>query len=146
MGKSLLSTTFLASAVVLTSQSITLPSFGAVDEILVTARKREESLQDVPLSISALDTQGLRDRNIQNIYDLTTFTPNFQMTRNIGRRFDALNIRGQFSPLIGSESNASVFVDGVFVTGSSSSLTIDNLERVEVLRGPQAALFGRATF
>ena len=129
----------------LTAVEATFPAYAALDELVVTARKREESLQDVPFSISAFGVEGLRERNIQNIYDLSTFTPNFQLTRNIGRRLDAINVRGQFSPLLG-QSNASVFVDGVFVTGTSSNITIDNLERVEVLRGPQAALFGRATF
>ncbi len=135
-----------ALAIVLAATSPT-PSEAQVttNEIKVTARKREESLQDVPLSVTAFGIQGLRDRNIQNIYDVALFTPNFTFTRNLGRRLDAPNIRGQFSPLLG-QANASFFVDGVFVSGDSGGMTIDNLERVEILRGPQAAIFGRATF
>jgi outer membrane receptor protein involved in Fe transport len=117
-----------------------------IENIVVTARKREETLQEVPLSVTAFNTQGLRDRNVDNVYDLATFTPNFNFNRNIvGRRLDAPNIRGQFSPLLG-QSNAAFFIDGVFISGTSSTLAIENLERVEVLRGPQAATFGRATF
>lgn len=117
-----------------------------VDEITVTARKKEESLQEVPLSITAFTADALRQRNIENIYNLAEFTPNFSLTRNLGRRLDAPSIRGQFTPLVGTEPNAAFYVDGVFVTGSASSLVIDNLERVEILRGPQAALFGRSSF
>ncbi|MEZ5563939.1 MAG: TonB-dependent receptor [Gammaproteobacteria bacterium] len=120
-----------------------------VSEIIVTARKREERLQEVPLSITAFDADALKDRNIQSVYDVATFTPNFSFTRNVvGRRLDAPSIRGQFSPLnnFGSEGNVAFFVDGVYISGTSSSLTADNVERIEVLRGPQAAQFGRAAF
>ncbi len=119
----------------------------ALEEIVVVARKREEKLQDVPISITAFSAQAIRDRNIQNSYDLANFTPNFNFTPNLGRRLDVPNIRGQFGPLNASTPpNASFFVDGVFVTGSIGSTSLANLERVEVLRGPQSAIFGRATF
>ncbi len=119
----------------------------ALEEIVVVARKREEKLQDVPISITAFTAQAIRDRNIQDSYDLAAFTPNFNFTQNLGRRLDVPNIRGQFGPLNASTPpNASFFVDGVFVTGSVGSTSLANLERVEVLRGPQSAIFGRATF
>ncbi len=121
----------------------------SLEEIIVTARKREESLQEVPLSISVLSAEELRARNIQTIYDVATFTPNFSFNRNtVGRRLDAPAIRGQFTPLqnFGSEGNVAFYVDGVFVSGTAGSLTTDNVERIEVLKGPQAALFGRAAF
>lgn len=121
-----------------------------ISEIIVsTARKREEPLQEVPLSITAFDADALKDRNIQSVYDVATFTPNFSFSRNVvGRRLDAPSIRGQFSPLnnFGSEGNVAFFVDGVYVSGTSSSLTTDNIENIEVIRGPQAAQFGRAAF
>lgn len=137
--------------VVMTALATAWPinTFAQVEEIIVTARKREESLQEVPLSITAFDTQALRDRNIQSVFDLAAFTPNFSFNRNtVGRRLDAPNIRGQFNPLqnYGLEGNAGFFVDGVFVSGIASTLTVDNLERVEILRGPQSAQFGRSTF
>ncbi|UCG74302.1 MAG: TonB-dependent receptor [Chromatiales bacterium] len=123
-----------------------------IEEIVVTVRKREEALADVPLSVAAFDARALRDRNINNAYDVATFTPNFNFGPNIiGRQLDAPNIRGQFSPLLGGSpaigsSNVAFYVDGVFITGTSSTLPIENLERVEVLRGPQAAQFGRSAF
>jgi outer membrane receptor protein involved in Fe transport len=119
---------------------------GDVEEVTVTARKKEESLQDVPISITALTAETLKARRINNAYDVAAFTPNFNFAPNLGRRLDAPTIRGQFGPLVGTEPNASFFVDGVFTAGSISSTSTANLERVEVLRGPQSALFGRATF
>ena len=118
-----------------------------LEEIIVVARKREEKLQDVPISITAFSAQGIRDRNIQSSYDLAGFIPNFNLSANIGRRLDAPNVRGQFGPLLGGTApNASFFIDGVYATGSVGSTSLANLERVEILRGPQSATFGRATF
>ena len=125
------------------------PPRKALDEVVVSARKREELLQEVPLSIAVFDTEALRERNIQSVYDVATFTPNFSFNRNsVGRRLDAPSIRGQFTPLqnFGSEGNVAFYVDGVYVSGTASGLTVDNLERVEVLRGPQVAQFGRGAF
>jgi iron complex outermembrane receptor protein len=120
-----------------------------LDEVVVSARKREEPLQEVPLSIAVFNTEALRERNIQSVYDVATFTPNFNFQRNsVGRRLDAPSIRGQFTPLanFGSEGNVAFYVDGVYVSGTASGLTVDNLERIEVLRGPQVAQFGRGAF
>ena len=120
-----------------------------IDEIVVTSRKREERLQEIPLSVTVFDTEALRERNIQSAYDVATFTPNFSFNRNsVGRRLDAPSIRGQFTPLqnFGSEGNVAFFVDGAFVSGTASGLTVDNLERIEIVRGPQVAQFGRGAF
>jgi outer membrane receptor protein involved in Fe transport len=119
-----------------------------VDEITVTARLREESLQEVPISLQAFTDKQLKERNIENVYDIAAFTPNFQMNRNLGRRLDRPIIRGVNPPGRG-RANASFFVDGVYLPdglASISTTSLDNVERVEVLRGPQSALFGRATF
>lgn len=118
----------------------------AIEEITVTARKRDESLQEIPLSITAFTADSLRQRNITNIYDLSAATPNFVTTPQLGRRLDRPTIRGQGGTLVRGEPNASYFVDGVFISGSATTSTIDALERVEIIRGPQSALFGRATF
>ena len=118
----------------------------SIEEITVTARRREESLQDTPLSITAFTADALRQRNVTNIYDLSAITPNFVTTPQLGRRLDRPTIRGQSGTLVRGEPNASYFIDGVFISGSATSSTIDALERVEIIRGPQSALFGRATF
>ena len=116
------------------------------DEIVVTARKREESLQDVPLSISAFTSEQLQNAGVANNYEVATLAPNFNTLQQVGRRLDRPTIRGQASPAVTGEANASYFVDGVFVSGSVSTITLGPIERVEILRGPQSAQFGRATF
>jgi len=116
------------------------------DEIVVTARKREENLQEVPLSISVLSGQQLQDRGISNNYEVALFTPNFSTSKALGRNLDRPVIRGMSSPSVGGEPNASYFIDGVFVSSSIATATTNAVERVEVLRGPQSAQFGRATF
>ncbi len=120
-----------------------------LDEVVVTSRKREERLQEIPLSVTVFTPETMRERNIQTVYDVATFTPNFSFNRNaVGRRLDAPSIRGQFTPLanFGTEGNVAFYVDGAYVSGTASSITADNIERVEILKGPQAAQFGRGAF
>jgi outer membrane receptor protein involved in Fe transport len=117
-----------------------------IDDIIVTARKREESLQEVPLSITALTSEQIESRGITNNYDVALFTPNFSTQKQVGRTNDRPTIRGMAASSIQGEPNASYFIDGVFVASSISTAITEAVERVEVLRGPQSAQFGRATF
>jgi iron complex outermembrane recepter protein len=119
-------------------------SAGNIEEIVVTARKREENLQDVPLSITALTSQAIENQGLKSIVDIANVTPGLSYRQGFGRNADRPVIRGQSN--IQGAANVAFFVDGVFVTGSLTSYNLDNLERVEVIKGPQAALFGRATF
>ena len=115
-----------------------------VDELVVTARKREEVLRDVPLTINAYSEEFIARSGMNSIVDVAAFTPNFSFAQAFGRTFERPVIRGQ-SNILGT-ANAGVFIDGVFVSGSIATTDLQNLERVEVVKGPQAALFGRATF
>lgn len=121
---------------------------GLIDEITVTARKKEESLQEVPMSVAALSDAQMQDLGIRNNFDVAAFTPNFNTVQRTGRAGDRPVIRGMSNPPDPNqgEPNASYFIDGVFVSGSISTATTMAMERVEVLRGPQSAQFGRATF
>ncbi len=118
----------------------------AIEEIVVTARKREESLQEVPLPISAFSERQIEERGITDNYEIALFTPNFNTVKRVGRQIDRPTIRGMANPEQAGEPNASYFIDGIFVASSISTATTDVIERVEVLRGPQSAQFGRATF
>jgi outer membrane receptor protein involved in Fe transport len=118
----------------------------AIEDLIVTARKREESLQDVPISITAFSGEQMRARGIANNYDLAQFTPNFNTVKQVGRRLDRPVIRGMAAPSTRGEPNASYFIDGIFVSSSVSTATVEAVERTEILRGPQSAQFGRATF
>jgi outer membrane receptor protein involved in Fe transport len=125
---------------------IAMPVSAQIEDIVVTARKKEESLQEVPLSIAAFTGEQLQARGISNNYEVALFTPNFNTVKTVGRNLDRPTIRGMANASRGGEPNASYFVDGVFVTGSISTAMTDAVDRVEVLRGPQSAQFGRATF
>ncbi len=121
----------------------------ALDEVLVTARKREESIQDIPISVSAFTADEIERLGVRNLSDLSDFTTGFTFETFGGRRGAEGDtsrpvIRGQ-SNIIG-EGNAAIFVDGILYTESILSFPFDIVERIEVIRGPQAAQFGRSTF
>lgn len=121
-----------------------------LDEIVTTARKREESLQKVPVAVSAFDTDAIVERGLRDISDIGRFAPGLSFAKAFGRATDRPVIRGQGNVLagvqFGVESGAAYFIDGVYYPGDLSSIDLSNLERVEVIRGPQAALYGRNTY
>ena len=79
---------------------------GVIEEITVTARKVEESLQEVPISISAFSDRQMRERGIQDNYDVAAFTPNFNTSQRVGRQLDRPTIRGMANPAVRGEPNA----------------------------------------
>ena len=115
-------------------------------DIVVTARKREESLQAVPLTITAFSARAIEASDIKDMYDVAIKTPGLYFGTTGGRAGgNKLQIRNLSTGTAGG-SKASVFIDGVYVSGDYSSTPLANLERVEVLKGPQSAYFGRSTF
>jgi outer membrane receptor protein involved in Fe transport len=118
-------------------------------EIVVTARKRAESLQDVPVSVQAFTAEALEASNILNLEGIAAFSPGVQLFQNVDRGYGQVFIRGlQNTPPVGDTSRelASIFIDGIYFTGGVATINTDNIERVEIIRGPQSALFGRSTF
>jgi len=123
------------------------PEAASAGDIVVTAQRREERLQDVPLSISAVSGATLEKAGVTNVNDLATFTPNLTYAE-----FNAsdpnIYIRGIGSHFDGGalERSVAVFVDDVYL-GRAAGGTADifDLDRVEVLRGPQGTLFGKNT-
>ena len=120
----------------------------AIEEIIVTARKKEESIQDVPMAVTAI-TDQLGESSVRRIEDIQAFAPNLFINRTPGIGSGAaITIRGvaslesdkSFEPSIG------VVMDGMFL-GTQSGVLLDNfdIERIEVLRGPQGTLFGKNT-
>lgn len=114
------------------------------DTIVVTARKRAETLLEVPIAVNAFTGTAIRDKLAQNIADLADFTPGFQMQESFGRSGDRPVIRGASNILI-SDGKVGIFLDGAPFFGDFSSLDLANVERVEVIKGPQSAVFGRGT-
>ncbi len=123
-----------------------------MEEMVVVARKREEGLQEAPLSISAFSRDDLEYRGVTNISEIAAFTPNltFQNNPSFGGAGNAaaIYIRGigqkEFLPT--TEPGVGLYVDGVYIARSVGAiLELVNIERVEVLRGPQGTLYGRNT-
>lgn len=128
-----------------TSESVATPE-GQVADIVVTARKREESLQNAPLAVSAFTSQDLVERGLNDISDIALFTPGFSQ-QNIQAGTEQPFIRGQSSTSFERTlQTSSSFVDGNYFSVLGRTVFFGDVERVEVVRGPQAALFGRATF
>lgn len=118
-----------------------------IEEIFVTAQKREQSIRDVPISLMALDDRFLAEKGVTDFSELSNFVPNVKMQTDVGAGVD-LNIRG-FSKQSGNtafDQAVGLLVDGVpyndndfFVTG------MVDIARIEVLRGPQGTLLGKNT-
>lgn len=117
-----------------------------LDEIVVTAQKREQNLNDVPISISVAGSAAIEAARAQDLRDISRLVPNFSVQRQGG--LDTVFIRGigGGGRNIGMSGRAGVYVDGVYA-GQFASVNQDTLsvDRVEVLRGPQGQLFGRNT-
>jgi outer membrane receptor protein involved in Fe transport len=127
-----------ASAVNAAEQMVT-------EEIIVTARKQEESLMEIPVSVSVVDSQLIQDANLTSINDLVNTTPGLKFNSAFGRQADRPVVRG-ISAIQTNNELAGIFVDGIYVAGSLQTFDLDSVERVEVLKGPQSAVFGRRTF
>lgn len=147
--------TLIASAVVVAAasgSSVMADDTGGIEEVIVTARKVEERLIDVPMSVSALKGVDIERRNVESLADLASSTP--------GLYFESFNagsvgtpvIRGLSQQNLGGfdqqiSNNVGRFIDGVYQTNrNAAELELLDIERVEVIKGPASALYGRATF
>lgn len=120
-----------------------------LEEIVVTARKREETLQDIPLTVQALSGETLEDLGIDDLAGIQTLAPGVALFQNTDRSYGQVFLRGMSSVApVGDTTRelASIFIDGVNYVGAIPALSLDNLERVEIVKGPQSALYGRSTF
>ncbi|MDG2303530.1 MAG: TonB-dependent receptor [Candidatus Binatia bacterium] len=120
-----------------------------VEELVVTAQKRAQNIQDVPISMTALTSQFIEDSGLTSVLDMSQYVPNVQINAVTDSRSTAIRIRG-----IGSDGNnagidasVGVFIDGVFQgrSGAASITDLADVERIEVLRGPQGTLYGKNT-
>ena len=152
MGKTRASVTISLLAGVMAA--LVVPSASAeLEEIIVTARKRAENLQDLPMSVTAINADSIERLGIRNLEGVTKFTPGVNLDSGFGLNDQRLVIRG-LSPSRG-RPNSAILVDGIDLTTESvgtaggsmlfNSRLLD-IERVEVVKGPQSALYGRAAF
>ncbi len=119
-----------------------------LEELIVTARKVEESIQDVPASITAFSAEDIANRSIEELEDVAILTPGLTFEDYSNGGFGTPVIRGgsQFN-ITQLEQNVSTFLDGVYIPRSYAvDIGTMNLERIEVVKGPQSALYGANAF
>jgi len=122
-----------------------------LEEITVTARKTEERLIEAPLSITAFSADDIEKKGFTTLEDVARSAPGVQYSQQGGQipgrytsaiRFRGMNVNSD-SP---SLQLGSLFIDGVYVLGGTQSIPYDDVERIEVIKGPQSATYGRSTF
>jgi iron complex outermembrane receptor protein len=118
-----------------------------IEDIVVTAQKREESLQDTPISIAAFSAQDLENKGINGLTDLRANVPNLQLTpfpNNAATTQIFMRGVGLADDQITQDGGVAVYMDGVYVARSQGlAMEVADLDRIEVLRGPQGTLYGR---
>lgn len=150
---------YLAIATVLFSQSAMAQSQEAssdenqassLEVIEVTSRKRAESLNKIPVAVSAFTDTVLEQQGLQTLDDIARFAPGLSFSKAFGRSTERPVIRGLSNVLagvqFGVESGAAYFVDGNYFAGDIQTIDISDIARVEIIKGPQSALFGRNSY
>ena len=135
----------LVAAVVAATLLPAAHTYAQLEEVIVTAQKREQSLQDVPISITAIGGERIQDAAINSFNDLDNYVPNFGVSENaiatsISMRGISVGANQSFEQSVGT------FVDGIYL-GRMRQIRLGffDLEQIEVLRGPQSVLFGKNT-
>lgn len=119
----------------------------ALEEVIVTARKRQESIQDTPIAITALDKNAIAEANVRSLEDVSQFVPGLRLTKGAsGGAVVFVRGIGQRDNRVTLEPGAAVYVDGIYLARQEGSLlnTLD-IASIQVLRGPQGSLFGKNT-
>lgn len=117
---------------------------GGLEDIVVTATRRSERLQDIPVTVTALTSAAITTAGIQDIRSLTQVVPGFFGGKNIGLFLPVIRGVGSSSVSAADEANVATYIDGVYQPDPFSTyIDLAEVERVEVLRGPQGTVFGR---
>jgi iron complex outermembrane receptor protein len=119
-------------------------SNAGLEEIVVTAQHREERLQDVPIAISAVSANALAQNGVDSSRDLPQIVPSVQFTRSGASGLFFVRGVGTTNAAVGEEGANAVYVDGVYIADLAQTVNnFNNIQRIEVLKGPQGTLFGR---
>ena len=135
---------FMGSSSAMAQEGDQADSDMMLEEVVVTARKVEENLQEVPVAVTALTQDYLQDLGISSLQEISKVTAGLVFDSEFARGANRPVIRGQANILGGS--GVSYFIDGVYITGSIDDYDLNDVERVEVVKGPQSALYGRNTY
>lgn len=114
------------------------------DVITVTARKTEETLQEAPVAVSVVTADVIDNLSLTDLADISKLTPGLSFDNEFGRDSNRPVIRGQANIL--GASGVSYFIDGVRISGAITDYDLNDIERIEVVKGPQSALYGRNTY
>ncbi len=119
-----------------------------LEEVMVTATKRPESLQDIPVTVTVFNSETIQEAGINNAEDLAILTPSLNINSNLSPFNARLTIRGvgtaQTDPAL--EPSVGMFIDGVFLGRSGLGMSdLTDIQRIEVLQGPQGTLYGKNT-
>ncbi len=121
--------------------------YSGLGEIIVTAQKRAQNIQDVPIAITAITGDTLAANRIVSVGDLSSMAPGMTVSEGIGgNKLPSFSMRGavSFGVVPGTDKQISTYIDGVYLSaGRGGMFNLPNLEAIEILRGPQGTLFGR---
>jgi outer membrane receptor protein involved in Fe transport len=133
---------------------VPVAGWAQIEEIVVTTRRREESLQDVPIAVTAIGAEQIERQNINSLQDVVNLAPSVQFDNSFGPADNRITIRGLSNTR--GRSNVAFLIDGIdvttenLVTAGSGLLAnrrlLNDVERIELVKGPQSALYGRAAF
>src|SRR5574337_416108 len=117
--------------------------------VVVTAERREQNLQDVPVAVTAISSEEINRRGLDNVNNLSALAPGLMLENNVISSGPTIGMRGTFNndPSLFIDSPLAIYVDGVYY-GKNAGAVFDliDLERIEVLRGPQGTLYGRNAY
>ncbi len=120
----------------------------ALEEIVVTANKREESIQEVPMSVTAFTSEFFKNAGVTNLTGLEEYTPSLKITPGTDSNSTSIRIRGigSVGTNAGIDPSVGIFIDGVYQGRAGMSIgDLIDIQRVEILRGPQGTLYGKNT-
>src|SRR3984885_5740089 len=122
---------------------------GGLTEIVVTARRRTENLQDVPVAVTAIGAGTIQTQDVTNLEDLNSFVPNFKIAADRATS-STINVYirgvGQSDPLWGFDPGVGVYIDDVYLARPQTALLdVIDVQDLEILRGPQGTLYGKNT-
>ncbi|QFU77312.1 TonB-dependent receptor [Halioglobus maricola] len=139
----------LKTALALAVAGVSVAANAQLEEVIVTAQKKSESLQDAPIAISAFTAENLEQIGATSAVDVGEYTPNAWITRSLGSSYNIrVSIRGigTAEPSLAVDPKVGVYLDGAYIARNAGAVfDVVDLERVEVLRGPQGTLWGKNT-
>lgn len=115
-----------------------------LNEIVVTAQRREENISKIPIAVTAITGAALANRGLNNVEDIRAVVPGLNLSSNNGVILPFLRGIGNPGTTVGNEASVAVYIDGIYYSRlPAGAFSLNNIQRVEVLKGPQGTLFGR---